>query len=653
MTHAGLVWANLRRRPVQSLLVLATAALAFAIYGLMFGMLASFRESSIQNATFEQQLLTGAIVMSVIGMALMLSLTAWAMAHAVRLRIHEFGLLKALGFSHRRIIALVVAEAAAPCVAGAVLGLLAVPLLFAMLASWLPPLATLPPLAYNPVMLAVALGIALLVPSVGSVLPALRIARLDAAAALTGSIETPAPGQRVVATTRGQGVAKGSSASGTRPFSSAGFDADLLRQICIVTRIGFATLRERVRSALLIAGGVACAMFMLLWILSAAEGIRTRIVASGEASRVILRAGSTTWLPLSHLPEGVVETAGNAPGVAHAKDGSPLAGPLLHGTIGGLLRRGGGRATGIYIVGVGPLWREMTPSFQLLSGRLPVPGINEVIVGERAARALNGLDGGVVKHPIRVNDVLTKDVEWNVVGTFSTGDLWDGYVVADIATLRRYGGDLFATVVLVRLVSPQSFDAFQSAVARQLPPAVAVEREADFYAGFWRSLPKPALYVAGVLGGLMALGLIAAMTQITHGALEARSREIATLRVLGFDGRSVATSIMLEAMLFAVLGASLATGLVWLLRDGDLWAGAWSVFEYKVDLFLLLVTTGGAAMTAVIGTLPMALRTVRRREVEVLQGLREVDDTAVPAPRGDRGTWNLPPVLHPAYPRPS
>jgi putative ABC transport system permease protein len=631
VNHASLVWANLRRRPLQGFLVFACAVLAFAIYGVMFGMLGSFRHASIQNPTFEQQLLTAAIVMSVVGMGLILLLTTAAMAHAVRLRINEFGLLQALGFSPRRIIALVVVEAAVPCVAGAVLGLLAVPLLFAVLAYLLPPLATLPPLAYSPTTLAIALAIALLVPSLGSVLPALRIVRIDAAAALSGSAEAAAPVRSGVADVHKRDAVTSSSKEGAWSFARLGFDPGLLRQVSIVTRIGFTTLHRRIRSALLITGGVACALFLPLWILCAARGISTGILESGEPSRALLHDASTTWLPYSHLPASVVAAAANAPGVERAADGSPLAEPVLYGTT-GFPRRGGGRGAGIYIVGVGPHWLEMTPTFQLLSGRLPTLGTNEVLVGERVPRALTGLDGGVVKRALRVNSILTNDVEWRVVGTFTTGDVWDGYLVADIATLRRYAGDLFATAVLVKLTAPHSFDAFRSAVARQLPPTVAVERETDFYAGFWRSLPKPALYVAGLLGGLLALGIIAAMTQLTHAALEARRREIATLRVLGFDGRSVAVSIMLEAVLFAVLGASIATGAVWLLRDGDLWAGAWSVFEYKVDLPLLLLATGSAAGAAVIGTLPMALRTLRKREMEALQALREVEETNVAAP---------------------
>jgi hypothetical protein len=91
-------------------------------------------------------------------------------------------------------------------------------------------------------------------------------------------------------------------------------------------------------------------------------------------------------------------------------------------------------------------------------------------------------------------------------------------------------------------------------------------------------------------------------------------------------------SLVLEAMLFAVLGASLGTALVWLLRDGELWAGAWSVFEYKVDLQLWLLTIGSAAAAAMLGTLPVAMRTLRRREIEVLQDLRGVDETGMAVP---------------------
>jgi len=297
----------------------------------------------------------------------------------------------------------------------------------------------------------------------------------------------------------------------------------------------------------------------------------------------------------------------------------------------------------------------MTPSFHLLSGRLPKPGTHEVMVGQLAQRAFKGLDGGPMRSTIHVGGILSRGVEWQVVGTYATGDWWDGYMVGDIDTLRQHGGGVTATVVIVRLDSPRSFEAFRSAVARQLPPSIKVERETDTYAAFWGSIvPKTLLSLAGVLVAFLATGTIMATMQVAHSALEARRREIATLRVLGFDGRAAAVSILLEALPFTLLGAWVGAGLVWLLQDGDLVVGAWSVIEIRVSLYLMFVTTCCAVAIAMIGTLPLAIKSLRRGEMDGLKDLREIDDAVLPVhtttsrSQASRHTSPVEPVLAPA-----
>lgn len=635
MSHAALVWANLRRRPLQSLLCLACATLAFAIYGVMFGVLDSFRHSSIQNPGFEQQLARSAMVLSAAGMALILLLTAGAMAHAVRLRLHEFGVLKALGFSHRRIIALIVVEAAAPCMAGAVIGLLLVPLLFAVMAAGLPQLATLPAPTYSASTLGGALLIAFTVAAASSVLPALRIARLDAASALTGSADAAKVSAMNAGVQEGVVAARPSVALGSHTFGDIGTVPGLLRQILIVTRIGFATLPQRTRSALLITVGMACTTFVLVWVLSMVHTMRSTILGNGDPARVVLRNSSTAWLHDSRLPEGVAAISAAGAGVAQAADGSPMAEAMLHANIGAMARHSG-RGGPIDIVGVGPHWREMTPSFRLLSGRLPRRGTHEVMVGQLARRALLGLDGGPFKGKgtMYINGKAIRGVEWTVVGTFTTGGWWDGYLVGDIDTLRQYSNGLSATAVLVRLDSPRSYDAFRGSVLSLLPPGIQVEREAETYAAFWRSIvPKALLFIAFALICLLAVGATLATMMVAHSALEARRREIATLRLLGFDGRAAAASILLETLPFALLGAWIGAAIVWVLVDGDLKVGAWSVVEVEVSLSLIFFATGCAAGIAMIGTLPLALKTLRRRALEGLQDLRGMDAATVGAVR--------------------
>lgn len=616
MTPATFVWANLRRKPWHNLLGVASVTLAFALYGLVLGAAEAFRRAAlIHHAAIGQEFQMGAMAVSAIGMGLILFLTANAMAHMVRLRLYEFGVLKALGFSHYRIIALTVAEAAAPCLVGAGLGLIAAKLLFAVLAALLPPLAAFPSPIYTPVIVAAAFITALLIPSVASVIPAARIARLDAAVALADGEQAPAPACHVDKVTTQTDAATSEALHGGNPVSSAisTVDLGLLRQVTIVTQIGLSTLRQRAKGALMIMVGIGCVVFVLLSIVSIGEGLRIAILASSSPDRILLHAASAGWwLHKSILSDSVMEIAADAPGVAHAADGSPLAEAEILDVAGRLMKRNNGEMGNTTIVGVGPHWREITPSFRLLEGRMPQPGTRELIAGNLARRKFSGLDRNIVSY---------KSTQWRIVGTFATGGWWDGYLIGDVGALRRYGQHSSDSIVLVKLVSPDAFDAFRRVVTERLPPSISIERESDYYAGVWRTVPNVLFYCAYVIGGLIAAGAFAGTVQIMNGALEERSREVATLRALGFDSRAVAASVVLEAVLLAVVGALAGAALVWLWRDGFLYNAAWDVFRVTVDLHLVLIAMAWAFAIALIGTLPLAIRTIRENEIQALQNL--------------------------------
>jgi putative ABC transport system permease protein len=621
MSHAALVWANLRRRPVHALMSVACVAVAFALYGLALGVAESFRREALaRQATVEPQLLVGAIAVSAVGMALILLLSANAMAHAVRLRLHELGVLKALGFSNRRIIALVVAEAAVPCLTGAVLGLLAAQGLFAMLASMLPALAALPPPVYAPEMLAAAFVLAGLMALLSAALPALRIARMDAAEALAGGTVRAAPAAEPRETQMRQ-VAGGNTAL----MSEAGpmlvtTHLHLLRQIAVVTRIGLTTLPRRSKGALLIVAGVGAVVFVLLSFLSMAEGIRAGMLGSGDPTRVVLRAADAARLHVSTLPDGLAGIVATAPGIARAADGSALVDAETFSIVGRLTKRNDGEATGhTTLVGIGAHFTQMTPSFRLLSGRLPRAGVRELLAGTLAQRKFSSLDAGSVTY---------SGTEWRIVGTFTTGDWWDGYLVGHAAELKDFAAQATDSVIRAKLTSPEGFDAFRAAMVRELPATVAVERESDYYAGFWRSIPKTALYIAFALSGLIAAGTIAGVTQVMHSSLEERSREIATLRLLGFDGSAVAASVVLEAVGVATFGALAGAAIVWLWLDGFLYNGAWNVFVVTVNWHLLQVALGWALAIALISTLPVAVRTMRQSALGSLRDLYGIEEGA-------------------------
>lgn len=628
MSHAGFIWANLRRRPLQTLMTFACVTLAFTLYGLSLGLAEGFHRAALaQQAALPQQFMQGAVVVSAVGMALILVLVANAMAHAVRLRLHEFGVLKALGFSHRRIIVLVVAEAAVPCLAGAASGLIVAQLLFAALSKLLPPLATFPTPVYTLAMLVTGGAIALLIASISAVVPALRIIRLDAAAVLTGSFQAP-PVRRADTGVHQRDIPATQPATTARDaFAIATLDLRQLRQVAVVALIGLSTLRQRIKGGLLVVASVGCMVFVLLSILAMGEGIRTGMLEGADPSRVVLRPASSSWLNNVRLPEGIAELAAAAPGVAHASDGTPLAEAVTYDSVGKLTKRNNDENGNTSVVGVGPLWPDMTPTFRLLTGRIPQPGAKELIAGPRAVGKFSTLDSGFVRY---------QDEQWRVVGTFTTGTWWDGFLVAPAADVRlnaRRPGD---SAVLVRLTSPEAFEGFRDALASRLPATVTIEREPEFYASYWQSLPKNAIYIAVLLTIVFGAGAMASMMHVMHAALQERSREIATLRVLGFSGAAVAASVVLEGMLLATLGALSGAALAWAWVDGFLYNGAWTVFEVTVNLHLLFVGTGVALAIALIGTLPLAVRTARQSELEALNNLFEAEETAIALPGGFR-----------------
>src|ERR1700754_3925389 len=107
MKFLPLLWACLWRRPARTVLGLVAVTIAFTLYGLALGEAEGFaRAAAARHVDIGTGFLLGAVAVSAIGMALILFLTANAMAQSVRLRMAEFGILKAIGFSHRLILIL-------------------------------------------------------------------------------------------------------------------------------------------------------------------------------------------------------------------------------------------------------------------------------------------------------------------------------------------------------------------------------------------------------------------------------------------------------------------------------------------------------------------------------------------------------------------
>jgi len=246
-------------------------------------------------------------------------------------------------------------------------------------------------------------------------------------------------------------------------------------------------------------------------------------------------------------------------------------------------------------------------------------GLRELIVGRGAEAQFKGLDVG--------SHIALRGSDWTIVGAFTShGDSHESELLADAETvLSAYRRNLFQSVVVL-LDSRDSFDTFKSALTTNPQLSVAVMRERDYYALQSQRMSTLLAFVAYVVGGIMAVGALFGALNTMYSAVSVRSREIATLRAIGFGAAAVVLSVLIEAMLLSVMGALIGAGLAWLFFNGNVVSTLGSNFTQVV--FRLAVTPAlvvlGVLWACAIGLIGGLFPAIRAARLPVATALRAV-----------------------------
>ena len=132
--------------------------------------------------------------------------------------------------------------------------------------------------------------------------------------------------------------------------------------------------------------------------------------------------------------------------------------------------------------------------------------------------------------------------------------------------------------------------------------------------------------VGWIIVAMMSGGAVFAALNTMYAAVSSRSREIATLRALGFARLPVVFSVMVESLLFALVGAAVGGAASWLLFDGFRaatinWASFSQVaFAFEVTPALLFQ---GVTLALVIGAIGGVLPATSAARRSVIGALRE------------------------------
>ncbi len=392
-----------------------------------------------------------------------------------------------------------------------------------------------------------------------------------------------------------------------------------LKQIVAITWLNLCTLRQRLGSSAVIVIGIGGVVAVLVGTLAMASGMIETLNRATSPERVIVMSGGAASEVTSFLSLDAARTIAEAESVRRDADDMPIASFEVLRPVKVIRSNNGSEASAI-LRGVGEKWQSVRPEIKIVAGRVFQPALGEVIVGKALASRFDNLQIG--------SQITSGGFTWEVVGVFtSNGDAHESEILGSAATVMgAYQRHAYSSVT-VSLKSPQDLEAFQRTLKDNTVLNVSVTREADYYARQSATMTKVISVVAYILGGIMGIGALFGAVNTMYSAVSVRSREIATLRALGYGSGAMVTSVLIESMLLALVGGLIGVFIAWWFVRGTTastatgdW-GAQFVFGIDVTPATMIVGLVWAAGIGLIGGLWPAVRAARLSVATALRAL--------------------------------
>ena len=392
-----------------------------------------------------------------------------------------------------------------------------------------------------------------------------------------------------------------------------------LSQILAITLVNIRSIPQRLSSSAVAIIGIAGVVVVFVSVLSIAQGFRAAMTTAGDPrTAIVLRAGTDSEMS-SGLSREQTQIIKDAPGLTRGTDG-PVASAELF-VIVNHPKRSTGTDANVPLRGVEAGAFAVRPRLTMVEGRRFEAGRNEIVVGRAAAGQFAGLEVG--------KQVRWGENAWTVVGIFEAdGAISESEIWCDARVLqgayRR--GDSFQSVY-VQLEREDSLETFRSTLAADPRLNVMVERETDYLAAQSTVLQTIIRTVGFVIAGLMGIGAVFGAINTMYNAVASRTREIATLRALGFGAVAIVASVMAESAVLALLGGLLGGVLSWVFFDGyrtstmNFQSFSQVAFAFRVTPVLL---GQGLACALVMGLLGGILPAIRAARLPIVNALREL-----------------------------
>jgi putative ABC transport system permease protein len=375
-------------------------------------------------------------------------------------------------------------------------------------------------------------------------------------------------------------------------------------------------LMVRKTTTVMTSAGIMLSVAVLVASIALVNGLRTVFVNTGHPLQLlVLRTGGTSELG-SLIPTDSFEILRNKRGIAVNEKGEPLVSPELV-NVANLPSVDNPKGMNITLRGITSVGIEMR-SVRVTDGRWFQLGQREIVIGRSVARRYPTAKLG--------SQIRFGKGDWEIVGIMDgresalNSEIWGDFhqIASD------YNRQDSASSVLVRATDPVTFDALKHSIEddRRLNATALSER--DYYASQTASA-APLEFLGIFVSAAMAIGSGFATTNTMYAAVAKRSKEIGTLRTLGFSEGSILLSFLTESVLIAVLAGLLGCALVLPLNWVTSGVGSFASFSEIAFRFRVGLTTivTGVIFSVVLGVVGGVLPARAAAKKEIIAALRE------------------------------
>lgn len=380
-----------------------------------------------------------------------------------------------------------------------------------------------------------------------------------------------------------------------------------LTQMREIVAMNLRSIPDRLAPSLVIVVGIAGVVAVMVALLSMSTGLTATLGATGRQDQVVITRGGSNGELASFLTVAASTLLRQDRAIARAADGQPLASAELI-VITEVPRPGQSTGANVTLRGVSPTGFALRPDFTVIRGRRFRPGVQELMVGAGAAQQFAGLELG--------RTLRFRGSTWTVVGHFASGDAYDSELWTDIGTLQGAWDRSGVSSVLAQVGSTSQIDAMAARLTADPQLDVDVRSQRDFFSGQSSQLNATIGILAAIVAVIMAVGATFGALNTMYSAVSARTREIGTLRALGFGAAPVVASVMAEALLLSLAGGVLGATIAYAAFNGyavsTLGGGFTQVaFQFAVTPGLVMLGVGLALAIGFVGGLAPGIRAAR------------------------------------------